>query len=224
MADLDPTIDDPLDTFSLVLPLPYRLATVVVLGVWLWGLNLHGLSKVKLVSLLRKYQSEGVRKISIMSLTRAIKQDTSSLIRYQADYHAVYRFAAILSAPLVPSLLLYWTITRGTHQDLYDILPNVTLGLILLAFILPSQWTWPKQLRPHMGPLRLQTHLKRCLVGGLARTEDGKFGDVLLADALTSYAKPISEFYVFVYMLATRQSTTGAIDRGSKWIVPVILA
>lgn len=49
MADLDASVED-VDAFSLLLPLPYRLSTVFVLGIWLWGLNLHGLSKVQIVS------------------------------------------------------------------------------------------------------------------------------------------------------------------------------
>lgn len=47
--DVDPEVEE-LDSFSLLLPLPYRLAILVVLGVWLWGLNLHGLHLYKIVS------------------------------------------------------------------------------------------------------------------------------------------------------------------------------
>ena len=46
--DLDPA-EEELDSFSLLLPLPYRLGLTVVLGVWLWGLNLHGMARVKIV-------------------------------------------------------------------------------------------------------------------------------------------------------------------------------
>lgn len=49
--DLDPA-EDELDSFSLLLPLPYRLGLTVVLGVWLWGLNLHGMAMAKIVRLL----------------------------------------------------------------------------------------------------------------------------------------------------------------------------
>lgn len=38
-----------LDTFSLILPLPYRIAVIFVLGVWAWGVNLHYLSLIKIV-------------------------------------------------------------------------------------------------------------------------------------------------------------------------------
>ena len=46
--DADPTVEE-LDSFSLFLPLPFRLALLIVLGVWLWGLNLHGLRLLKIV-------------------------------------------------------------------------------------------------------------------------------------------------------------------------------
>lgn len=47
--DGDPEVEE-LDSFSIVLPLPYRLAILIVLGVWLWGLNLHVLHLLKIVS------------------------------------------------------------------------------------------------------------------------------------------------------------------------------
>ena len=46
--DADPAVEE-LDSFSLFLPLPFRLALLIVLGVWLWGLNLHGLRLLKIV-------------------------------------------------------------------------------------------------------------------------------------------------------------------------------
>lgn len=55
--------------------------------------------------------------------------------------------------------------------------------------------------------------------------EDGKFGDVLLADALTSYAKPLSEVYVAFCMLFTGQRTTARPDRGcgGTFAVPFVM-
>jgi hypothetical protein len=46
--DFDPEVEE-LDSFDLLLPLPYRLAILIVLGVWLWGLNLHGLHLLNIV-------------------------------------------------------------------------------------------------------------------------------------------------------------------------------
>ena len=64
--DGDPTVEPLLDTFSLILPLPYRIAVILVLGmpdrilvqlisdkilgVWAWAVNLHYLSVLKIAS------------------------------------------------------------------------------------------------------------------------------------------------------------------------------
>ncbi|TKA49974.1 hypothetical protein B0A55_03146 [Friedmanniomyces simplex] len=206
MADLDAGVDD-LDALSLILPLPYRLATVLVLGIWLWGVNLQIL------------HNHGI--------------DTPSLIRYQArvdppPHLSVYRFATVLSTPILASLVTYWLITHGCQHELVvatNVLPNLTLLLVMaLAFLIPQRWLYPRQLWPTAGRTRLLSTFRRISIGGLARTEDGKFGDVLLADALTSYARPLSEIYITGYMMLTRQSTTGRLDRSSIWIVPIILA
>ena len=64
--DGDPAVEPELDTFSLILPLPYRVAIILVLGmftfaeycaalltlmpgVWAWAVNLHYLSILKIV-------------------------------------------------------------------------------------------------------------------------------------------------------------------------------
>ena len=47
--DGDPAVESQLDTFSLILPLPYRTAFILVLGVWAWGVNLHYLYLLKIV-------------------------------------------------------------------------------------------------------------------------------------------------------------------------------
>jgi len=64
--DLDPSVEPELDSFSLTLPLPYRVALIIVLGayfwqrkvtdvliflaaVWAWGANLHYLTLLKIV-------------------------------------------------------------------------------------------------------------------------------------------------------------------------------
>ena len=48
--DGDPAVEPELDTFSLVLPLPYRIGVIFVLGIWAWGFNLQYLSFLKIVS------------------------------------------------------------------------------------------------------------------------------------------------------------------------------
>lgn len=52
--DGDPAVESKLDTFSLILPLPYRIAVILVLGVWAWGVNLHYFSILKIVLFLQQ--------------------------------------------------------------------------------------------------------------------------------------------------------------------------
>lgn len=79
----------------------------------------------------------------------------------------------------------------------------------------------------HGGRGRLLHTLKRVSVGGLAQASDGKFGDILLADVLTSYAKVFGDLFVTVCMFFTSNgSATTRPDRncGGKVIVPLIMA
>lgn len=67
--EADPAVEPALDTVSLLLPLPYRIAVILVLGmrhralnhlcaladdiagVWAWGVNLHYLTILKIVGI-----------------------------------------------------------------------------------------------------------------------------------------------------------------------------
>lgn len=69
--------------------------------------------------------------------------------------------------------------------------------------------------------------LKRISIGGLAEAQDGKFGDILLADALTSYAKVIADLWVSLCMYWKGRGTpsTGRPDRtcGGEALIPIII-
>ena len=188
MSELD--VGEELDDhFNLILPLPYKLAAVIVLGIWLWGVNLHVLHHLHRI-------------------------DVPALIRYKPrsdpPYLTVYRFAIALSAPVAASLVLYKT-TNNTF-----LLPNLTLILFLALFIVPQRFLYPKSIWPLTGRQRFLSTLRRISIGGLARTEDGKFGDILLADALTSYARPLSELYIALSMIWGKQSATGRVVSRSR--------
>jgi len=64
-------------------------------------------------------------------------------------------------------------------------------------------------------------------IGGLAQIQDGKFGDILLADVLTSYAKVIADLFVALCMFfKTDGSATTRPDRacGGQYLIPIIIA
>ena len=134
-----------------------------------------------------------------------------------------YRLATLVSIPLVVSLLLFWTITHGQASLVlaWDILPQAYLFLLVLLFLLPLQYT------SKAGRYRFLSTLKRVSIGGIAEGQDGKFGDILLADALTSYSKVLGDMFVSACMfLSSKYSSTAKPDRGcgGAYLVPLIIS
>jgi hypothetical protein len=137
-------------------------------------------------------------------------------------YRSCYRLASLISIPFTAILLLFWLVTRGNPKAVleWEVLPNIYILILVICFFLPFH------LASGSGRYRFLTTLKRISVGGIAEAQDGKFGDILLADALTSYAKVLADFYVSFCMFFSRRSSTGRPDRncGGSYIVPLILA
>ena len=102
----------------------------------------------------------------------------------------------------------------------WQILPQSYLLFLAIFFILPFQRL------SKGGRFRFLATLKRISVGGIAETQDGKFGDILLADALTSYAKVFGDLFVSLCMLVSSGTTsTSKPDRscGGAYMVPLII-
>ncbi|KAF2262531.1 EXS-domain-containing protein [Lojkania enalia] len=203
--DGDPAVDSQLDGFSRVLPLPYRVALIIVMGIWAWGLNLHYLSLIK---------------IDVPSL---IRYPGRSSPQHPSHHLSTYRIASFLSIPLVLSLLLFWTLTSGSPKDIaaWEILPNIYLLVLVVGFIAPMPFV------SRNGRSRTIATLKRISIGGLAEAQDGKFGDILLADALTSYAKVLGDLFISLCMFfSSKHSSTGPPNRncGGGFWVPFIIS
>ncbi|PGH27857.1 hypothetical protein AJ80_00407 [Polytolypa hystricis UAMH7299] len=203
---MDPDNAHPqLDGFSLVLPLPYRVAVILVAGVWGWGLNLHYLSLVKIdVPALIRYPSR------------------SSLVQVPI-YRSTYHLAILLTIPLAISLLFFWAVTHGSSEQVmaWEILPQSYLFLFFALLILPLHRL------SRSGRQRLVTTLKRVSLGGIAETQDGKFGDIILADVLTSYAKVLGDLFVSGCMFfSSGASSTGIPNRacGGQLAIPLLVA
>ncbi|KAI4193117.1 MAG: hypothetical protein LQ348_002955 [Seirophora lacunosa] len=202
--DGDPAVEPELDSFSLILPLPYRVAFILILGVWAWGVNLHYLYLLK---------------IDVPSLIKYSSRTSSSLPHHQRTY----ALATTITGPLLISLFFFWTLTRGIPSAVlsWDIIPQSYLFLLCLFFLVPY-----KRLSPH-GRFRFLTTLKRVSIGGIAEAQDGKFGDILLADVLTSYSKVLGDLFVSLCMfLSSGKSSTDKPDRGcgGQYIVPIIIS
>lgn len=167
---------------------------------------------------------------SLGFLELTVAKDVPSLIRYPGrhsptlpSHHlSTYRLAILLTAPLTLSLFLFWGITRGNAASVlsWEILPNFYLLVLVLCFFLPFS------ILSGSGRYRFLSTLRRISIGGIAEAQDGKFGDILMADALTSYAKVLGDLFVALCMFFSRgRSSTGKPDRlcGGQFMVPLIL-
>lgn len=160
-------------------------------------------------------------------------QDVPSLLHYPSrasprtdpPHHlSTYRLATLLTIPLTLSLLLFWLLSRRDPALVihYDYLPIAYLVLLLSLFLLPLRRF------SSSGRTRFLTTLRRISIGGLAPSNAGKFGDILLADVLTSYAKIIADLFVSLCMFFSGSdgSATARPDRGcgGQYLVPIIIA
>lgn len=68
--------------------------------------------------------------------------------------------------------------------------------------------------------------MKRISLGGLAQPADGKFGDILLADVLTSYSKVLGDLFIALCMMFTREHSTARPNRscGGAVVVPFLIS
>ncbi|KZF26823.1 EXS-domain-containing protein [Xylona heveae TC161] len=203
--DGDPAVEQELDSFTRYFPLPYRIGIILVFGVWAWAINLHYLAVIK---------------IDVPSLIRYPARSSSA----QPSHHSsTYNLATLLTIPLALSLLFFWSLTHGNPSLVvqWEILPQLSLLGLFLSFIVPVRRL------SKTGRFRFLSTLKRISIGGIAEAQDGKFGDILLADALTSYARILGELYVSACMfLSPGKSSTGRPDRtcGGAYAVPIIIA
>ncbi|KAM0332577.1 hypothetical protein ACHAQA_002861 [Verticillium albo-atrum] len=203
--DGDPKVESGLDSFSLTFPLPYRVGFIIILAVWGWGINLQYLTQAK---------------IDVPSL---IKYPARTSPTQPAHHLSTYRLATVLSTLFGVSITTFWLFTRRNPELViqYDWMPMTFLVATVAVFFFPMRTF------THHGRTRFLQTLRRVSIGGIAQAQDGKFGDILLADALTSYAKVLADLYVTVCMFFTANgASTARPDRGcgGAVMVPLIMA
>jgi hypothetical protein len=198
------------ELLSKYLPLPYRVAILIVFGSSVPNpiepnqpQNLTTLPAFYLYALnLRHLTTHGI--------------DVPSLLRYHPSPHAhasVTRLALVLFLPLLLSI---------SAHALY---PS-TFWPISYLFYIPLALSLPISTLSRRGRGRFLSTLKRVSVGGLATDNEGRFADILVADVLTSYAKPVADLWVVACAVVTGQGVLGVVDRtvGGKWVVPGLIA
>lgn len=125
--------------------------------------------------------------------------------------------------PLVVSLLLFWAVTQGDPRAAlgWQRIPQLYLIFVVLCFAVPLHRL------SRSGRSRFVQTLRRISLGGIAEAQDGKFGDIILADALTSYAKVLGDWFVSTCMMfSSTTASTAKPNRGcgGAYVVPIIIS
>lgn len=128
-----------------------------------------------------------------------------------------------MTIPLIFSLALFWLITNGDAKaaQAWDIIPSIYLFSLVVAFFVPLAVV------SRNGRYRTLAILRRISIGGLAQPDNGRFGDILMADALTSYAKVLGDLFLTQCLFwSSGKSSTGIPDRncGGAYAAPLVIA
>lgn len=212
--------------FSSYFPLPYRVAIIINIGhsppkihktneagIWAWATSLHFISAM------------GIDPNEILHPRISTADDhpltvhaPHSLSRRET-YNPVYSIAIILTSVTFISLTVFWKFTSGDASAViaYEILPLSCFASIFVLALCPFNIVYREE------RFRFLRVLRRIAIGGLDK--EGKFGDIMLADILTSYAKVLGDLWVTGCMFLGGVSATGKPDRacGGKLAVPLVI-
>jgi len=187
-----------------------------MLGIWAWATSLH------FVSLL------GIDPVEILHPRISSADDHPLAIHppqhqhqhRRETYKPAYSIAIILTSITIISLTMFWKFTSGDASAVlaYEALPLSCFASIFLLALCPFNIIF-RDTR-----FRFLRVLRRVMVGGLD-ADGGKFGDIMLADILTSYAKVLGDLWVTGCMFLGNISATGKPDRAcsGKFAVPFVI-
>ncbi|KAK9469312.1 EXS family-domain-containing protein [Lipomyces arxii] len=189
------------ELFSAYFPLPYRVISTLLIGIWAWGLSLYILSAVRI--------------------------DVESLLRFNVQhagpplYKSVFQIGTVLTLIYSVNGVLYWI--SGYTRTVFHVL-GVDLFPLLCFFTIPIVFFYPGIAFRQSGRYRFLRTLRRISIGGLDR--ESRFADVLAADALTSYTKVLGDVWIMSCMLTSRRSIAEIPDRtcGGRLVVPIIIS
>lgn len=212
--------------FSNYFPLPYRVAIIINIGlfpprnpsadnigIWAWATSLHFVS------------ASGIDPIEVlhprMSLAdhHPLDNPHPQHLNRRETYKPVYSIAIILTSVTLASLTMFWRFTSGDASAVisYELLPLSCFASVFILALCPLNIVYRDE------RFRFLRVFRRIMVGGL--DVEGKFGDIMLADILTSYAKVLGDLWVTGCMFLGGVSAAGKPDRacGGKFVVPLII-
>ncbi|KZV74422.1 EXS-domain-containing protein [Peniophora sp. CONT] len=205
-------------SFSVTFPLPFRVLSLIGLGILGWAANVHGL---------RVLGVDAVRALDLKPEAEEyphVAVDGARVHRPYADprsvYVPVYRLALIYAGF---SALAWWFYDRSTQgnatlANVYKFIPSICALFTLIMLVNPYDTMFKRTRDAFLLSLR------RCL--NPPHNTPVYFSDVVFADIFTSYAKVIGDVWLSLLMLLPGGSLVSPPRQGglARWILPTLMS
>ncbi|KAK9456379.1 EXS family-domain-containing protein [Dipodascopsis uninucleata] len=185
--------------FNYYFPLPFRIELTIVFGLWSWAFILQLMTKYRI--------------------------DVEHLLKYSYTtiplYVVAYQMAVVFTVVYIATTVLYWMCSSIDGQKNFP-------GIELLPFVcyssIPVVLLYPGIALHKSARYRFVRTLRRIALGGLDK--EARFGDIIVADILTSYTKVIGDMWIVGCMCTSGQSILGNPDRkcGGRYFAPLLIA
>lgn len=161
-----------ISVFDNILPLPYRVISLVVFGSWLWLLTLRISNQV------------GINILSLLNFNE-LPITNLNLALLSANHE---KTCVNISLASIFSYIIFQSFHDKNVESLslFDIIPLITLGVIFYILLKPDS----------ICGERLLSTFKRVLKGNIDQSI--RTNDILISDTLTSYSKTLIDFSIYV--------------------------
>lgn len=205
--------------FNITFPLPYRVLTLLGLGILAWATNLHGLHLlgIDVVGAL-DLRTEGQ-----IPRTPSISSRPSGYFKYISPsvvYLPTYRLFFAYGAFCFTSWAMYRIFTKGDSLlvDAFGYIPLITGLVILMAVVCPMDILLKYERDKFLYAVY------RCLLSPYHSLV--RFSDVVFADIATSFAKVFGDVWLSLVMLLPGNTLLAApAEEGwHRWLLPAIMS
>ncbi|KAG8948472.1 hypothetical protein FRC04_009680 [Tulasnella sp. 424] len=212
---------------SAFLPLPFRVLSLVGLGIVCWTTNLHFLHLLGIdTSAVLETRTDKIPLSTPPSpptpggpraRTRHLVQSSAS----QSLYTPLYRLLFYYNAWLISCYVLYNLSVKGDMQKMDQSRIVITLAAVgvVVGLFCPFNILAKRERYIFLHAVR------RCILG--TYHQPVYFSDVILADIFTSFAKVLGDLWVSAYMLLPGGSLMMSnldIHGWSEWAVPALIS
>lgn len=220
------------DPLNVAFPLPYRVLSLIGLGLLGWATNLHGLNKLGIdVVAAMDLRTEGFPPRLPLNNSRRpsfipTEGQRSGHVRSATFLAAPHAFLTMYRVVLGYSTLCFvsWLLYRFTSQgnaeraDTYGWIPACTAGIMVLLLVVPHNRFFPEERHKFTQAIR------RCFLS--SSNTPVLFSDVILADVCTSFAKVIGDVWLSLCMILPGNSMLNPPPQVglARWILPTAMS